>query len=273
MLGTRRCNIAATETAICNLSLLEIGQSVIDSIDGTSANEVKCKLIYDQDRDELLEAGPELGWKFAKQTVHGIDNDEITITAFAQDTATTTTVTGTHTLIAGDMVVITDTTNYDGTFDVVSVSTTVSFVITKVFISDDATGTANWTSEEFACRFLIPSSKKVTKTMVGGIELTDWIRDGKYVVTNMESEEVDMKIVRSITDVTLFPDHFVKALKFKMAVSLTHAITQDLALADRLTLKMEDAIKKAIAVDERGKYVQESSSSWVDMGNTREIVE
>ncbi len=265
--------MALTETVICNLALQKMGQALIDDIDGTSVNELKCANIYDQVRDELLVEGPELGWKFAKRTVHGIDRESFTITAFASATSTTTTVTATHTLLAGDRVVITGTTSYDGTYDVVSISTTVSFVITKAFVADDATGTAYWGSERYGYRYAVPTSKKVVATKVGGIELTDWIEWGTYILTNLEDTEVDMDIVQAITTVTLFPDHFVKVLTLKMAIELHYSMTQDLKAIQQLAFELDRAMPKAIAMDERKKYVKESSSSWVDIGHTQETLE
>ncbi|KKK80320.1 hypothetical protein LCGC14_2824680 [marine sediment metagenome] len=265
--------MAATETAICNLSLQRMGQALIDDIDGTSVNEQKCNNIYDQVRDETLVDGPELGWKFAKRTVHCIQRESFTITAFASASATTTTVTATHTLLAGDRVVIDGTTSYDGTYVVVSVSTTVSFVITIAFVADDATGTAKWTSEEYGYRYAIPTSKKIVATTVGGIELTDWVEWGVYVLTNLEDTEVNMDIIQAITTVTLFPEHFVKVLVLKMAIELHYSMTQDLNAVKQLEFDLDRAMPKAIAMDERKKFVKESSSSWVDIGHTQEIIE
>ena len=258
--------MAATETAICNLALAKMGQDLIDDIDGTDVLEEKCSLLYDQARDELLQTGPQYGWKFAKRVYHSIDRESFTITAFASASATTTTVTATHTLVAGDMVTIDGTTSYDGDYVVESVSTTVSFVITKVFVADDATGTAYWTSEEYSYRYLIPTCKRVVKVKYGGIELTDWIRVGNYILTNEEAEEVDMDIVQSITTVTLFPDHFVKVLVLKLAIELHYNITQDLNAIQLLAQEYDMAMAKAIAVDEREKYVQEYNNNWVNAG-------
>lgn len=265
--------MAVTETAIINLALLRMGQSLIDSIDGADVLSVKCNAAYDQARDELLVEGPEKGWKFAKRTYHDIDVDSSTITAFALATATTTTVTATHNLVAGDMVIIDGTTNYDGTYDVVSVSTTVSFVITKTFVANDATGTAYWTSEEYVYRYAIPTCKRVILVSVGGIELPDWVKYGAYILTNNESDEVDMTIVRAITDVTLFPDHFVKVLALRLAIILHYNLTQDLKAIQLLGIELDSAMAKAIAMDEREKYVQEKSSSWTDIGRTLETIE
>lgn len=265
--------MATTETAVVNLSLIRMGQNPILSIDSTTdILSVKCRTIFDQKRDERLIDGPEDGWRFARMTYHGIDVNSYAITAFALATATTTTVTATHGLVAGDMVKIDGTTNYDGTYDVVSVSTTVSFVITKTFVATE-TGTAYWTSEKYAYRYAVPTCKAVNKVMLGGIEVPDWNREGDWVLTNLEDSEVDMVIIKVITDVTLFPDYFVKVLVLDLAIELVYNLTQDLKAIQLLAQERDYVLDKAIAKDEKEKYVKEYSTSWVDAGRNTNIIE
>ena len=262
--------MATTETQICNLALQRMGQlplsgtTTIDTTTDTLA--LKCSTIFDQCRDELLISGPIKGWKFARMTYHNIAVNSYTITAFALATATTTTVTATHALVAGDMVVISGTTNYDGEYKVESVSTTVSFVITKTYVANDATGTARWTSNDYEYRYAIPTCKKVVSVKVGGIELTDWVRQGDWIFTNLEDTEVDMTIVKAITDVTLFPDWFVRVLSLKLAIELSYNLTQDLKAIQLFSQDLDLAMDKAIGMDEAEKYVQESNNDWVNAG-------
>jgi len=244
--------VAATETVIANLALMKMGQAVITSIDGTDVISVKVNTVFDQCRDELLISGPKKGWKFARMTYHGIDVNSYTITAFASASATTTTVTATHGLVAGDMVTISGTTNYDGDYDIISVSTTVSFVITKTYVANDATGTAQWTSEDYLYRYAVPTCKGVKCVTVGGIELTDWVREGNWIYTNQEADEVNMTYIKAITDVTLFPDWFVKVLALKLAIELTYNLTQDLKAIQLFGQEFDLAMDKA--------------SDWVDAG-------
>ena len=62
------------------------------------------------------------------------------ITAFAASSAKTK-VTSTHALSNGDVVTISGTTSYNGTFVISSVISTTSFEIAVTFVADDATGT------------------------------------------------------------------------------------------------------------------------------------
>ena len=264
--------MALTELSIANMALSRMGQAHIDDIDGTDAVEVKINAVFDQVRDELLTAGPWNGWRFARHTYHQIKRESFAITAFALATATTTTVTATHTLVAGDLVEITGTTNYNGTYEVLSVSTTVSFVIDTAYIANDATGTAYWTGEHFYYRYAVPTCKSIRCVSVGNVELPDWERIGDYIYTNEEDTEVDMDIIKVVTDVTKFPDHFVRVFVLKLAIEMHYNLTQDLKAIQMLSYELENAMSKAIAMEERQKYVKEYSSSWVDIGhNTDEI--
>ncbi len=265
--------MAITETSICNQALMRMGQDLIDDIDGSDVLEEKCAVVFDQIRDEVLTMGPENGWKFAKMTYHGIDRESITIASIANSsTSGDITVTGTHALVVGDMVELTGDTGYDDTYVVTAISTTATFDVTATYVAT-GTGTAYWTSRKYAYRYAIPTSKKVVKTLVGGVELTDWVKRGVYILTNMEAEEVDMDIIQSITTVTLFPDHFVGVLVLKLAIALHYNLTQDLNAIQLLFAELDLAMPKAIAMDEKEKYAQEYSDSWVAAGNITDTIE
>jgi len=259
------------------MALTRLGEKPVSNVDTDSENpSVVINAIWDVVLEESLFSGPEQGWKFARRRFHGIDRDSSAITVFAQESATTTTVTSTHTLIAGDMVEITGTTSYDGTYDVVSVSTTVSFVITATFVADDATGTAKWTSEEFAYRFARPTSTRVTNVQVGGVDITDWPREGDYVLTNMEDEEVDMLYVAAPAAVTItnFPMHFVTVLWRTLASHLAYDLVQNINLQNQLIQELERIhIPRAIGMDNREQYVREFSKSWTEVGRTTSLIE
>jgi len=267
--------MATTKTSIANWAMLRVGESIFTDVDtdGTGPAD-KVNAIWDLSLEAALDGGPEKGWQFANRTYHGIDRDSITITALAEASSTTTTVTGTHTLIAGDMVTL-DDTNIDDTYDVNSISTTVSFVITATFVATD-TGTAYWTSEEYAYRFARPTCTRVTSVKVGGVELTDWKRKGSWILTNEESTEVDMNYILAHGSVTVanFPAHFVEAFRLKLASDLAYDLVQNSALGDRLLQEYENIVlPRAIGLDNREKYVQEKSSSWAAAGHTTTNIE
>lgn len=256
-----------TKTQICNMAMLKIGQTIFTDVDtdGTPTS-LKCVAAYSPVLEEALTTGPQKGWKFARRR-NRISVDSITITAFASASATTTTVTGTHALVAGDIVVIEDTTNYDGEYEVVSVSTTVSFVITKAYVADDATGTAKWTSDSYEYRFPLPTMLRLVSVTVGGAELTDWIREGAYILTNQESDELDIQYVQSITTESLFPPHFAKVFYMMLAYHLSFDIVQSKEHSNAVFEELYGQVMpKAMALDEQEQYVEEESHSWVEAG-------
>ena len=249
---------------------MRLGQDRLNTVDQDDDTRRKLDAIYDQVLEEVTAAGPEKGWKFARRTGHGIDDDSVSITSIANSsTSGDITVTATHTLVAGDMAELDGDTGYDETYDVNRVSGTSTFDVTATFVAT-GTGTARWTSEDFAYRYLIPTSLRVVSVKVGGIELTDWIRKGSYILTNLESDEIDITYVQSVTTTTLFPPHFTKVLWFALAIELAYSLLQSATAIERLRLEYDERIlPKAIALDEREKYVQKSSSSWVDAGHIR----
>ena len=268
--------MALTKTKIANKAMVDLGEKLFTDVDADGTNPANVtNAAWDIILPEALDHGPELGWKFARRRYHGIDRDSATITAFAVLVAgSTVTVTATHALIAGDMVTIAGTTSYDGTYDVVSVSTTISFVIAATFVADDATGTAKWTSESFAYRYARPTSTRVTTVKVGGLELSDWIREGEYILTNQESTEVDMNYILHTDSVTIanFPPHFVDVLWRRLSAALAYDLVQNQSLSNnKLTALEQIYLPRAIGLDNREQFVQESSNSWVTAGHSTGI--
>ena len=266
----------SSKTEIANQAMVRIGEALFTDVDTagtTPADEINA--IWDEVLADVMDMGPEKGWRFGRRTFHGIDRDSIAITALAELVAdTTTTVTGTHTLIAGDMVQLVDT-NIDGTYDVNSISTTVSFAIDAVFVATD-TGTAYWTSEEFAYRFSRPTCTRVTTVRVGGIELTDWARTGDWILTNQESDEVDMDYILAAAIVTVanIPSHVIQVLWRKLAIHVLYARVQNQSLQNRLTEEIiEVYLPRAIGIDAKEQYVQEQSNAWTAAGHTTTVIE
>ena len=265
----------ASKTNITNWAMLKVGEDIFDDVDADgTATADKVNAIYTQSLEDILDGGPEKGWRFARRPYHGIDRDSATVTAIVQN-GTDITVTGTHALIVGDMVTLDSDTGYGGDYDVKAISTTVSFDVTATFVAT-GTGTAKWTSEEFLYRFARPTSIRVTEVSVGGIELTDWEREGSYILTNGEDTEVDMKYIAAAADLTVtkFPPHFVAAFRLKLASDLAYDLTQNSKLGERLLTEYEKIVlPRAIGNDNRELHVQESSSSWIDAGHTRTVIE
>lgn len=262
-----------SSTNICNQSLTRIGSQVIDSISGTDTVSVKCNLLYTQSLEELTTEGPLNGWKFATRRQRK-DREAMTITAVADlVTGSTVTVTITnHTLVAGDLVNFSDTDTLDGQYEVLTITGTTDISVSATFVATE-TGTAKWTSERYFYRFTRPTGFRVDSAQVGGIELSDWIREGAFILTNQADSDVDFVYIQSMTDTTLFPPQFTRVLVLKLAIQLVYALNQDHKAIQGLEFDLDRAMSKAIAMDEREKYVREFSSSWQDVGHTRDTLE
>lgn len=272
----------ATQLQIINMALTRIGEGNISSTELTNTSTetaVKADLFWQQAVDELLVEGPERGWKFARKRPN-VDVESTSITAFADYSGTvsgTTSVTAaSHNLISGDYCTIDDTSNYDDDYEVVRIDDD-TFYIAETFVADDATGTVYWTSEQYEYRYAIPSDcLKVISVQVGGVEIEDWVREGDYILTNEEDEDVDVVYIKQITssDTADFPPHFVAALYTKLAILLAYATTQSRTIIEDLLNHYHTVVlPKAIAMDEKERYVQEESSSWVDVGNSLDSLE
>lgn len=225
---------------------------------------------------EALEIGPEKGWRFARRRSSGIDRDSITIASIANSsTSGDITVTGTHTLVVGDMVELTGDTGYDDTYVVTKISTTATFDVTATFVAT-GTGTAYWTSQEYGYRYARPTCTIITSVSVGGTELTDWVREGSWMLTNQEDTEVDMKYVDHFDNLTVtnFPSHFVKVAAWKLAEHIAYSVTQNRVLGEQILTELETIyLPRAIAMDAREQYVKEESHSWTAIGRTTDIIE
>lgn len=266
----------ASKTSIANMALLRLGTDPAADIDTDNTDEaISVRAIWDEVLAEALNMGPEKGWKFAQWQCHGIDRDSITITSIADSsTSGDITITGTHTLVVGDMVELTGDTGYDNTYDVTAISTTTTFDVTATFVAT-GTGTAYWTSEEFAYRYARPTCTRVASVKVGGIELTDWKRKGSWILTNLEDDEVDMDYIYHLDNLTVtnFPAHFVTILWRNLSVHLAYDLVQSRTLSEQLKVELETVhLPRAIALDAREQYVKETDNSWTEIGRTKTTI-
>lgn len=138
------------------------------------------------------------------------------------------------------------------------------FARTRASISVDATAPAF----EFDYRFAVPNDcLRPVEVQVDGLGLTDWIREGDYILTNEEDSEIDMVYVKRVTETGKFPPHFVKVLYYSLAVALAERTTKDTELGSRIYQKLQTIVlPKAIGIDSKEFYVEESNNSWQEAG-------
>ncbi|KKN70124.1 hypothetical protein LCGC14_0434490 [marine sediment metagenome] len=262
--------MATDKLQIYNFTLTRLGANRLDSITEDSDDRRKLDTMYPQILEELTAQGPQQGWKFAT-TRTAVDVSETDITAFADYSETVSgTVSCTaagHNLDSGERANLSGDTGYDDDY-VVTVIDDNTFYFTATW-SATGTGTVRWTSLQYAYRYSMPTNLKLVSVQVGGFELSDWVREDDYVLTNLEDTTVDMKYVVSVTTTTRFPPYFTKVLYLSLALELAYSIIQSATFLERLINEVERIqLPRAIARDEKEQYVQESSSSWQDAART-----
>jgi hypothetical protein len=140
------------------------------------------------------------------------------------------------------------------------------FARARITVSVDADSP----NDQYDYRYKIPNEcLRIVKVHTDGTNFTDWIRQGEYILTNQVDDEIDVEYVRRITVTGLYPPHFVKVVYMMLAYHLGFKVTQSKrhvnSLHDELYYKV---LPEAIALDGQEQYVQEESSSWVDIGRT-----
>ncbi len=267
----------ASKTDIYNLGLLRLGEEILTDAEITTNTEpraIVCTAIYALVLDETLAMSKEKGWLFANARTSDVGVDNTAITAFADYSGTvsgTVSATSTaHGLITGDLVTIKDGSigAYDGE-EVVTRIDANSFYFTATFSATE-TATVQWTSERKSFRFPALSSNGIFSVSVGGLEITDWVKEGQFILTSQEDEDVDMEYIHLGTDLTVtnFPPHFVKVLYMNMAVHLAYDLVQSRAIAEDLKIEVENIVlPRAIGLDAREQFVQEEDNSWQEAGH------
>ena len=270
----------ATKTQIANRTAVRIGAAIFTDVDSDgTATADQFNAIWDGVVENALEIGPEHGWRFAKWSTSDVDVDSTGITAFSDYSGTvagTVLVTSVaHGLLSGDQTVIEGTTSYDAQYKATKV-TADTFYVTATFVADDATGTSQWTSRKFLYRYARPTSTAVTSVYTGDKLITDWNRQGDYILTSQSGTLVNMDYTKALADLTVstFPSHFNEVLWRNMAIDMLYTVVQNQKLQDRLTEEIETIyLPRAIGMDSREFYVQEQSDSWQAAGHTTRILE
>ena len=262
----------ANKLRIYNLALSRLGERRLTALDDNDENRRKLDNVYDDVLGQIITSGPEKGWKFTKVKNVGIDRESSSIASFTDYSSIVAekvlvTTSEINSLITGNDVEIDSTSNYDADHSQIVTVSSSQFYITDTFVADDATGLVFWISDNYRYRYKIPDkSKRVTSVKVGGIEVTDWIEEDGYILTNMESVTVYMDYIKLVENTSLFPFYFVKILYLTLAVELSMNISKSVARTERLQDELDKAMSKAEGLDEQKLYVKEVSTSWIDAG-------
>lgn len=249
------------------MAMLMLGQKTFGDVDASSdPNAAKVTGIWTIVTDSILKK-----WKWHCALVREalVPVDETTITAFADYSGTVSgavqVTAASHGLVTGDLANIDDTSNYDADEKVTKIDDDNVYVI-ATWVADDATGTIRWTSEEYEYRYPVPTENtclRVVSVSVSGTELTDWKREGDYILTNLEDEEVDIQYIKRAS-VSEYSPNLCEAIAARIADVLALNITQSLKIRDDARRNYQDAILAAKQANEMEEYKEESSSSWLD---------
>jgi hypothetical protein len=119
---------------------------------------------------------------------------------------------------------------------------------------------------EYDYRFQIPSNPKCLRMVsvtVDGVEITDWVREGNYILTNLEDEEVDMIYAKQVTSEADFPPHFAKLFWKTLAARLAFRRVQSEKLKQSIQLEADEEVDKAIAKDNLENYLDDDGVNTV----------
>jgi hypothetical protein len=138
-------------------------------------------------------------------------------------------------------------------------------------ISVDATSPG----DSYEYRYKLPDDfLRATSVKTEGTEITDWVRKGQYILTNQEDTEIELEYVKRVTVTGLFPPHFIKVLYYMLAYHLAYDIVQNKNHANDILQELQLVVlPKAIGLDEQDQYVQEESTSWIDIGRSTSVLE
>jgi hypothetical protein len=145
------------------------------------------------------------------------------------------------------------------------------FIKEEVGISVDATSPTN---TRFEYRYALPADfLRIEGVYVGGLEVTDWERKGQFILTNQESDEIVLDYLKRVTNTGLFPPYFTNYFYLSIAYHLSYNLVQNKRHSNALFEEVRIAKRIALTSDEQDRYIQESSSSWVDIGNSTSTLE
>lgn len=123
---------------------------------------------------------------------------------------------------------------------------------------------------DYDYRYRIPANPHCLRVVwvgVGGLELTDWAREGNYIMTSLEDEEVDIIYVKRVDSEADFPPWFIKVLYLNIAYHLTYKFKQRPNFVLQLKQELENETNKAMGVGALESYVEEFNNDWQEEGH------
>jgi len=127
---------------------------------------------------------------------------------------------------------------------------------------------------QYDYRYKLPDDLlRIDRVHADGMDYTDWVRQGQYILTNQVDDEINLNYVKRVTITGLFPPHFIKVLYTMLAFELAFNIVKNTNLANSLYAELKSSVlPKAIAMDERDQYVEEENHAWIDAGRRTTVL-
>lgn len=133
------------------------------------------------------------------------------------------------------------------------------FATTRRAIAAAAAGPA-W---GYTYRYLLPSSVvRVLEVSDGSAPLTDWEREGQYVVTNQASP-IYVRSIDRVDDPAGWPPGFTMAVATRLAATLATTISENRALQEELWARYREQLKRAGAVEGQQGRAGTTTNDWL----------
>lgn len=269
----------ATAKDIVNLSLTQLGQKQISTLDSTTEHGRIFSLIYPEARDEMLR---EVRPNFAKKRAifHQVVDSEKTITA-ATAASPVVVTSASHGFSNDDIIAIWDVagmTDLNGKMYIVQNVAANTFELTDLNGSDvDGTDFDAYTSGGkcgvvsdspqfgYTYRYQLPTDYILLLQINGNECLTvpHSVEKGELLT---DEQEISALYIYQETDVTKFDKDFVKVLSYKMSAEAALAITNQRSISEDREGKYEKELGRC-----KGRKSQESGHPQTG-GPPREVI-
>lgn len=125
---------------------------------------------------------------------------------------------------------------------------------------------------EYEAQYSLPTNPyclRVLKVMVEETELTDWIREGRKILTSgadPDSDEVQLVYLKRITDPAEYDPYLVKYIYKSLAEAIALRRSKSNQIINRIKVEISEILQEARSVNAMEDYVEESNNDWQTAG-------
>ena len=270
---------------ICNLALIQLGQTTITALTDDNENARRCNTLYEPVRDELMEKHP---WNFAieRDTLVDVTKPDTdaweTATSYAVDDTVEYSDTHYTCLVAHTSGVFSDDLS-SGDWETTTTWTTgITYLLgTKVYHSGihyscvEVHTSGTWATDlaagkwvttvepefDFDHSYRVPTdSLRVLRMSVD----VDYKIEGDYLYTDETTCKI--KYIKKVTDADEYPPSFIIALSAALAEALSLAITNNRNITADAKVHAKQKKLEALGSDAQGGGLPDEPkcSEWLD---------